>query len=257
MNQRAIILAAGRGSRLHPYTEGMPKCRTELAGIALIDRQIATLQVCGIDDIVIVTGYRREDLALPGTREVHNPAWAETNMVESLFCAKDLFTDDVIVSYSDIVYNAAVLEALLTADHPSSVIVDTAWRSYWAARFENPEDDAETLKIGPDGCITDIGNPIENIDDVEGQYIGLMRFQRDGIRDLIETREALGKTHRAWMDRRPLAQAYMTDLLTEMILKEKAPYAVPVDAGWLEIDTVSDLDLAQNLFKDNTVVRPQ
>ena len=101
---RAIILAAGRGSRLGHYGKDRPKCLVELGGISLIQRQLATLRSLGIEDIVLVTGYRAEMLALPGTRQILNPRWAETNMVESLFAAASSFAEDFIVSYGDIVY---------------------------------------------------------------------------------------------------------------------------------------------------------
>lgn len=85
---RAIILAAGRGTRLTPYTEDRPKCLTELGGMSLIGRQVATLRSGGVDDIVIAAGYKAEMLELPGTRMALNPNWESTNMVETLFCAE-------------------------------------------------------------------------------------------------------------------------------------------------------------------------
>ena len=78
---RAVILAAGRGSRLQAYTERAPKCLAELGGMTLIGRQLATLRDAGITDIVIATGYRGGMLEVPGTRRVHNPRWETTNMV--------------------------------------------------------------------------------------------------------------------------------------------------------------------------------
>ncbi len=126
---RAIILAAGRGSRLHPYTEDCPKCLTELAGMSLIGRQVATLRAAGIEDILIATGYKAEMLALPDTRQVINPDWATTNMVETLFCAEEYFSDELIVSYGDIVYEPKVLAALLACPHDISVTVDLNWKA--------------------------------------------------------------------------------------------------------------------------------
>ena len=124
---KAIILAAGRGSRLGEYGRDRPKCQVELAGMTLIDRQLATLRGCGISDIVLVTGYQSEMLSLPGVRTVHNPDWAETNMVETLFRAAPLFGDDVIVAYADIVYEPPVLRSILDSRHEISVVIDLSW----------------------------------------------------------------------------------------------------------------------------------
>lgn len=243
---RAIILAAGRGSRLYPFTENCPKCLTELAGKTLIESQIDTLRSVGVTDIVIVAGYLNEMLVLPGTQQVINNRWAETNMVESLFCAEDLFGDDLIISYGDIVYEPRVVNALLESPHEISVVVDRCWRAYWEQRFENPLDDAETLRMDDKGRITEIGNPPERIEDIEAQYTGLMRFRGSGIKTLLGTRQNFGKIHRPWMDGRDLEQAYMTDMLMEIILTGHDVHGVCVERGWFEIDTPNDLEVARS-----------
>ena len=86
---KAIILAAGEGSRLRPYTLDRPKCLVEVAGVSLIDRQISILQSCGIDEVVVIGGYRSEMLEGKGTRLKTNDRYAETNMVWTLFCAEE------------------------------------------------------------------------------------------------------------------------------------------------------------------------
>ncbi len=75
---KAIILAAGRGSRMKSLTEERPKCLVELAGKALLDWQLEALREAGVSEIAIVTGYKRELLANRGLVEFYNPRWAET-----------------------------------------------------------------------------------------------------------------------------------------------------------------------------------
>ena len=100
---KAIILAAGRGSRMKDLTEDKPKCLVKLHGKSLLDSQLQALSDAGIAEIAIVTGYKRELLANRGLFEFHNSRWAETNMVSSLACAQEwLETEPCIVSYSDI-----------------------------------------------------------------------------------------------------------------------------------------------------------
>jgi choline kinase len=84
---RAIILAAGRGSRIRQLTDDRPKCLVELRGRPLLEWQVEALRGGGAREIGIVTGYRREMLAALGLREFHNPRWQDTNMVSSLECA--------------------------------------------------------------------------------------------------------------------------------------------------------------------------
>lgn len=100
---KAIILAAGRGSRMKGLTDDRPKCLVELEGKPLLDRQIQALGEAGCDEIAIVTGYRRDQLMNRGLVEFSNERWSETNMVSSLACAEDwLQSSPCIVSYSDI-----------------------------------------------------------------------------------------------------------------------------------------------------------
>lgn len=245
---RAVILAAGRGSRLGAASDGRPKALVDLAGMPMLDHQITVLRRAGIDDVVVVTGFRADLLARTGITMRHNAAWAETNMVETLFCAEDLFGDDLIVAYGDIVYAPFVLDALVRSDHDVSVVVDRAWRNYWQARFEDPLSDAESLRFDGAGRITDIGNAVSEIDQIQGQYIGLMRFRGGGITTLRRVKSTLGHFARPWMESRPIAKAYMTDLLMEIILGGEAVHAIPVDGGWLEIDTPADLALALDAF---------
>ncbi len=252
---KALILAAGRGSRLHPHTETCPKCLTELGDMTLIGRQIETLKAAGVTDIVIVTGYLGDMLALPGTRQIHNPDWASTNMVESLFSAEAEFGEDIIVSYGDIVYEPRVLDALLDNSDGVSVVVDRQWRPYWESRFDDPLNDAESLALDEDGNIIDIGNMAASIDDIQAQYTGLMRFRGTGIDALGAARASLDVSSRPWMEKRTVANAYMTDLLMEIILTGGTVRAVPVDGGWLEIDTVADYDAAAAMIADGTITK--
>ena len=107
-----------------------------------------------------------------------------TNMVESLFCAKDKLIDSVIVSYGDIIFESHIIEKLINSVHDICVVVDEGWKDYWETRFENPLDDAESLVIDEDGFIVDIGQKVKNIEEIQGQFVGLMKFQNDGLNNI-------------------------------------------------------------------------
>ena len=252
---KAIILAAGRGSRLKPYTTTSPKCLTELGGMTLIERQLQTLRNGGIEDIIIITGFQSDQLKLHETRQIHNSFWATTNMVESLFCAENEFGNDLIVCYSDIVYEPSVLGALLLCTNDISVVVDRKWRKYWEYRFDDPLSDAESLKIDSSGHITDIGSPTNDINSIEAQYIGLMRFQNEGINVIRDARSRFLTQTRPWMTHHPVEKAYMTDLLMEVILMGSPVKAVPIDNGWLEVDTVSDYETLSRDFETGEIIK--
>ena len=252
---RAIILAAGRGSRLHPYTAECPKCLTEFSWSPLIEWQLAALRLCGIEDIVIVTGFMSEKLSLPGTRQVWNEHWADTNMVESMFCALSDLRNGAIVSYSDIVYEPRILRALIDSPHDVSVAVDREWQKLWNFRFDDPLEDAESLKLNDDEEIEEVGNRPQTVEEIDAQFMGLMKFSNVGVEALASARDGWREVERKWMGERPVRKAYMTDLLMELILRGVTVNAVPVDGGWIEIDTVADYQRLQALAEEGNIAR--
>ena len=117
---RAVVLAAGEGTRLRPLTADRPKCLVELGGRSLLERQIAVLRAAGISDITVVGGYRADQLRGQTWQVVRNEDYATTNMVATLFCARDTWSSDtdLVVCYGDIVYEQRVLRTLLASRAP-------------------------------------------------------------------------------------------------------------------------------------------
>lgn len=236
---KAIILAAGEGTRLRPYTLDRPKCLVEVDGHSLLDRQLAVLATEAIHPIVLIGGYLVEMLQRPEIELRINPSYANTNMVWTLFCAEDDLEGDVLLCYGDIVYSRVILQALLESKADIAVAIDLEWESYWRARNENPLDDAETLKLAADGRILEIGQKPKTLAEIEGQYMGLIKLSGKGVKafkhifhDAIKTGNLLGKA---------VEKAYMTDLLQAIINFGYQVYSVPVRGGWVEVDTVTDL----------------
>ena len=153
-----------------------------------------------IDDITLVTGYKAHKLRRPGVKYVHNNDYSSSNMVKSLFCALDVYTDatkDLVVSYSDIIYSQDVLGTLLWSKSDDSdvvVVIHKQWLSLWQSRMEDPLSDAETLKVGADGYIKEIGKKPRHYDDIEGQYIGLMKFTSLETTPLVWIRSVASST---------------------------------------------------------------
>ena len=236
---KAIILAAGEGTRLRPYTLDRPKCLVEVDGRSLLDRQLDVLRAERVDPIVLVGGYLSEKLRRPGVALRSNPRYAETNMVWTLFCAEEELDGGAIVTYGDIVYSPAILGALLDSRSDIAVTIDLDWETYWRARNEDPIADAETLRLASDGRILELGQKPESVAQIEGQYMGLMKFSPEGARALRQVFHAARDA--GSLRGKPVEKAYMTDLLQQMIDSGYRVDSVPVHGGWVEVDTVGDL----------------
>ena len=236
---KVILLVAGEGKRLRPYTLDRPKCMVEIDGISLIDRQLAVLKAEGLSDIVMIGGYRADMLKREGIKLKTNPRYYETNMVWTLFSQEEELEGDVIVSYGDIVYSRKILRLLLNSKADIAVTIDKEWEGYWSARNENPLDDAETLKLRDDGSISEIGQKPESLNEIEGQYMGLMKFSDKGIKQMKDVfHEAVNSG--SLLDK-PVEISYMTDLLQTIIISGGVVTSIPVHDPWVEIDTVDDL----------------
>jgi choline kinase len=234
---KAIILAAGRGSRMKSMTDERPKCLVELKGRTLLDRQINAIKTAGIKQISIVTGYKRELLSINGIKEFHNSNWAETNMVSSLACADEwLEVEPCIVSYSDIFYDPTAINLLIENQAPIAITYDPHWIELWGRRFSDPLVDAETLRLNNNQTIVEIGNKPKSVQEIQGQYMGLLRFTPEGWNELVTVRETLSSKARK--------SIHMTAMLQKIVEADKIRIAaMPYTGDWGEIDSKKDLEL--------------
>lgn len=240
---KAIILAAGKGSRLRPLTDEKPKCLVELAGKPLLEHQLAILRAGGVQDVHVVGGHHAEQLQRPGITLHLNERFADTNMVTTLFCAASVMTgeSDLIISYGDIVYEPRVLAALQEVNSPATIAVDREWRRYWSERMDNPLDDAETLKLSDGNRVVELGQKPRDYADIEGQYIGLIRFRADYVPQLARAWRAMDRY--ATYDGKNFDNMYMTSFLQHLINTGWEVRAAFIDNGWAEVDTATDLEV--------------
>lgn len=256
----AIILAAGEGKRLHPLTLTKPKCMIKLFGKTLLERQLSVFRKCGIKDICVVTGYKSDLINYQNVEYVKNYDFMKTNMVESLFSAVDKFSESTIVSYGDIIFEEQILKKLINSENDFSVIVDRQWKKYWKIRTKNPLDDLESMKIDHEQNILSIGKKIDNLNEIQGQYIGLMKFQYDAI-SKIKSFYTKSKSISQTIHSNPLnsnlsfEKSYMTDFLQGLIDDGEKLKAIDIDNGWLELDTIEDYNLYLKLNSEKKLLQ--
>jgi L-glutamine-phosphate cytidylyltransferase len=240
---RAVILAAGRGSRMGHVGDDRPKCLVELGGKPLIERQIAALRRAGIEEIGVVRGYRAEMIDFQGLFYFTNERWAETNMVMSLAAAAPwLRSGPVIVSYADIFYRSDLVRHLAAARGRLVISYDRAWRQLWNRRFADPLSDAETFRIDARGQLLEIGGKTTRIEDIEGQYMGLLKFTPPAWSAVEMLLSTLDAPIRDRLD--------MTGLLRRLIAGRELPIdTFGVDGEWGEIDNPEDVALYENMAK--------
>ena len=257
MKTKVIILAAGEGTRLRPLTSDKPKCMVSIFDKPILEHQIECFRKCGIDDITVVTGYLDDIISIQNVNLVKNNDYDKTNMVYSLFCAEKLLTDSVIVSYGDIIFEEHIVKELLKNQDDISVVIDTNWKEYWMKRFVDPIDDAESLQLDNEGHIKNVGQKVLDINEIEGQYIGLMKFQNKGT-DVIKKYYNLARKESAQGNNllNPKIQfekSFMTDFLQYLINSGCQVQSVKIQNGWLELDSINDYNLYNKMYKNGEI----
>jgi choline kinase len=239
---RALILAAGRGSRMRQLGDERPKCLVELAGASLLARQVAALRRGGVEEIGVVRGYRAEMLSFPGLTYFTNQRWADTNMVASLATAADwLRSGPAIVSYADIFYRAELVRGLAGAPGPLVISYDRSWRDLWTRRFTDPLSDAETFRVDAAGKLLEIGGKTARIEDIQGQYMGLLKFTPPAWSAVEELLASLDAPVRDRLD--------MTGLLRRLLAADAVHIGTfGTDGQWGELDNPQDAELYEAML---------
>jgi L-glutamine-phosphate cytidylyltransferase len=243
---KAIILAAGQGTRLRPLTDHRPKCMVEYEGKPIIGHIFNALDKAGLKEYVVVAGYQADvlaDYAKPfGAKIVVNHDYECTNMVHSLFCAEEELHDDVLITYSDIVYSSAIAESMIRSTADLAIAIDTNWRWLWEQRMPDPLSDAETMQLDSDGNVTDLGRKPLSYDEIQGQYMGIIRMSSGTLSKAKEMYHGFDPAQR--FDGKSVRQMYMTSFLRELIRAGHTCKSIPTHGGWLEIDAPSDLSIS-------------
>jgi choline kinase len=253
---KAIIVAAGRGKRLGNETDEIPKCMVKVAGRSILHWQLRALRDAGVDDVVIVRGYRGNLISAPDQplRFVENPEWAENNILTSLLYAAEEMPSGFFFSYSDIVFAPSVAAKLRAESEGSpdvALVVDRRWEDAYEGRTLHPVSEAELARVedtasGP--AVTRVGKQAVPREHAAGEFIGLARFSAAGAAALREVWDRALRT--SGLDApfgraKTLRQAYLTDALNAMAEAGARLAPVFIDGTWREIDTQQDLASAE------------
>jgi L-glutamine-phosphate cytidylyltransferase len=250
---KALIVAAGRGRRLGPETDEIPKCMVRVGGRPILHRQVDALRDAGATDFVVVRGYLGERISAPTPlRFVENRAWAENNILASVMHAEAELPGGFLFSYSDIVFAREHARRVAAATGAVALVIDRRWRDAYVGRELHPVSEAELARVEetPDGPrVTLVGKRLVTADEAAGEFIGLARFAPEGAAALATVwREAL--THgldAPFGAAATLRNAYLSDALNAIAARGVPLVPVFIDGRWREIDTEEDLSRAHAL----------
>ena len=246
---KAIIVAAGPGSRLNPLTNEIPKCLLEVGGKTILERALEALRENGIEKIAVVRGYCSHLIDYPNITYYENPNYRENNILRSLFYAEGEMNDDLIFSYSDIVYSSEIVAKLMECESEIALIVDVNWLQHYNGRDRHPISEAELVEV-ENGKVVKIGKGVVSPGEAHGEFIGLAKFSKSGA-ELMKAayhRVAAERPAAPFQNAASLEKAYMTDMIQELVDNGSLVQSIDIEGGWMEIDTPQDLERARKLF---------
>jgi len=184
---RGIILAAGKGARLNNISGDEAKCLVRVGGLTLLERQIRTLKMLGIDDIVTVVGYgadRVRHVCKTSTRYIDNEEYDRTNSLYSLWLARHLLFEGFVVLNADVLFHPAILRDLLASRHEDALLVCYSDE----AEASLGEEEMKVKVRG--GQVVEITKDMDPLD-ADGENVGIAKFGPQGASLLVERMDAL------------------------------------------------------------------
>ena len=260
MIDRAILIAAGRGKRLGAHTEEIPKCMVEVAGKPILGWVWDALRSVGVEELVVIRGYRGDVLAkfveqlVPRAHFVDNRAWETNNILLSLACARAYLDRPAYMMYSDIVFTPGVMAQAAASSAEIGLVIDREFRTIYEGRTEHPLEEGEVSDLLPDGTVARVGKRALPAADAIGEYIGLTRLGPRGMAIVANTIDQLqqrfaGREEEPFQRAAHYRNAYLTDLWQQLIDTGIQIEPILIDGQWREIDTGQDLARARELLE--------
>lgn len=246
---KAIIIGAGRGSRLRHLTDEIPKTLVPVVGKPMLEHVLDALAAGGFArrDVVFICGYQADVIrrAYPELTFVENDAWPTNNILASLLYAREHMKGGFVSTYADIVYRPDIVANLMRSEHDLTLVSDTDWRRRYLRRSQHPETDAEKLR-DEGGRVVEISRRIAP-ERATGEFIGVLRATAAGAERLLAAYDrAAARCAGApeYREGRSFQKAYLLDLLADMVEAGESLHTSPTHGGYMEIDTLEDESLA-------------
>lgn len=248
---KCLIVAAGLGSRLKGHTEHNPKCMLDFGGKTLLQRQLFSYKDNGVEDISLIRGYKKNKIKYTGIKYFDNDEYKDNNILNSIFYGEEVINGNIIISYSDILFEPFVVKRVLESDHDISVVVDVDWRDYYIGREEHPLSEAENVIFNSNNEVVKIGKIESDKEEVHGEFIGMIKLNHRGCEIFKQNFHRVKKLYwnKPFQRAKIFQKAYLTDMIQELVDIGTKVHCVIIERGWKEIDTVEDYRKALVNFK--------
>ena len=259
---KAIIVAAGIGSRLGELTKKTTKSLVNVNDKTILEHQISIFKKLGINDITVIIGPYPEQYDFEDISFIHDKKFMEHDILSSFMLASPIIDDDVIVSYGDVIFDENILQPLIDFKDRIGLAIDFDWEQNYAKIDKELKLEATVSLVKNKRCIKIVdGRELQKsnnqtIDEIFnsknetiGEFVGLMKLSKQGGKIFCDEYQKLSQTHSGkFHEANSLSEAYFTDMIQELIDSKIQITPISVKGKWCEIDTMQDLKSAEELF---------
>lgn len=236
---RSIIIAAGRGTRIPEFSNTIPKSLIKINNKPILKRQIDQMRNFKIKQIAIVKGYKSHKINYKNIKYFYNKNFKTNEQLDSLIVASKWFTDDLLVSFSDIIYENSILKKIIKSKHDFTIAVQKNWKKRYQYRYDHPLSQADKVFI-KNNSVCDIGKKILE-KKTNAEFLGIFKISKKMCKIFIKEYNLLKKNKKT-------NKLQIHNFFQYLIKKKFNIKPTYVNGKYMEIDTFNDFNIAKKIF---------
>ena len=249
---KIIIIAAGSSTRLSKEILDIPKGLSKINSKSIIEIQLDLFKKNQLSDITIIVGPNKEKFKFKNVDYITDHDFQSHDVLGSLMVCRSIINDQILISYSDIIFDENILHSMLDFKGDIGIAVDLDWEKNYVNRIQHPRSEADNVLL-ENNKILKIKKNIKESKSTQdlGEFLGLMKLSKNGAKIFVEKYEDLLKSHNGKFQTAPsLKKAYLTDMIQELIDSRFLVEPIIINGKWHEIDTPEDLQAVRKNLKD-------
>ena len=247
---KIIVIAAGSGKRVGEKTKNFPKYLLNVNGKTIQQHQLSVFKKFNYDEIIVITGPHKEKFTSDEFTYVEDVKYHNHDVLGSLMEARKYISGDVIIIYSDIIFDDKILSQMIETNTEIGIAVDLDWEKKYIGRTEHPKTEADNVLLNNQKNIKKIKkNIVKDSKSIIGEFIGIMKLSAKGSKIFVDKYVELEKNNpKNFHNSTSFEKAYLTDMLQDLIDNKIPVTPIFINGKWCEIDTMQDLNIASQLF---------
>ncbi len=238
---KSIIIAAGRGTRVPEFTKTIPKSLIKINNKPILKRQIDQMRNFKINQIAIVKGHKSHKINFKNIKYFYNRNFKTNEQLDSLLIASKWFTDDLLVSFSDIIYENSILKKVIKSKHDFTIAVQKNWKKRYKNRYDHPLSQADKVFIKKNKVLN-IGKKILE-KKTNGEFLGIFKISKKMCEIFIKEYNLLKESKKT-------NKLQIHNFIQHLIKKNFNIIPTYVNGKYMEIDTYNDFNIARKIFNE-------